>query len=35
MIHERSQTERFHFCEVQVDKLTCGNGKQVVAASGG
>lgn len=35
MIHERSQTERFHFCEVQVDKLTYGNGKQIVAASGG
>ena len=35
MVKERSQTERVHFYEVQVETLTYANGKQLVAASGG
>lgn len=34
MMNERSQTERFPFYEVQVDRLTHGNRKQIVVASG-
>ena len=33
-MNERSQTERFPFYEVQVDRLTHGNRKQIVVASG-
>ena len=34
MMNERSQTERFPFYEVQVDRLTHGNRKQTVVTSG-